>query len=147
MLHYPVDWKGLLVIYFVYLLPARTCSILTFMRLIILFILFVGLIGCATTPVPSPVSSTTPSPSAMTWDQRESALSNIRSWDLDAKIAIRNTTKPGADSANMQWKQTRQQYSILLFGPLGANPVHLRGNPGGGAARDGGWKKSECRFP
>lgn len=87
-----------------------------------------SLIGCATTPAPVSNTPAVPSPSAMTWDQREKVLSQVHSWDIDAKIAIRN--QKGADSANMQWKQANQQYSILLFGPLGSNQVRLTGKPG-----------------
>jgi outer membrane lipoprotein LolB len=102
------------------------------MRIFILLILLLfsleQLTSCAT------VTSKQPLPKAQTdiptWGNRVEVLSNIEDWDLNALIAIRANATRDAGSANMSWKQSKQDYSILLMGPLGSNAVKLTGKPG-----------------
>lgn len=114
------------------------------MRILIILFLFMGLIGCAT----APTSITTPeTPQPVTWGDRVGVLSHIENWDVSAMIAIRNNAKRGADSANMQWQQNKQNYSILLFGPLGSNSVHLTGRPGNVLLEAADGKKLSAKSP
>jgi outer membrane lipoprotein LolB len=64
----------------------------------------------------------------MAWNDRVQMLSQIKNWDLKALIAIRNTKDN--QSATLNWQQTKQNYEISLFGPLGSNAVTLTGQPG-----------------
>jgi outer membrane lipoprotein LolB len=57
-------------------------------------------------------------------------LSKLKTWNIDAMIGIRNVAKHDSGSASMQWQQSRANYSILLFGPLGAGSTKLTGQPG-----------------
>lgn len=82
-----------------------------------------------------------PDNKAMSWDNRVQALSHIQSWDISGLIAIRNNSKPHAESANLQWQQSKQNYQILLFGPLGASPVKLSGKPGAVVLEDSKGKR------
>jgi outer membrane lipoprotein LolB len=89
------------------------------------------LTSCATQTVPlQQTSSTTKSVDVPTWGNRVEVLSNIEDWDLNALIAIRANAGRQAGSANMKWKQSKQTFDILLFGPLGADAVKLAGKPG-----------------
>ncbi len=58
---------------------------------------------------------------------RTAALSNIKNWDLKGLIAIRNSKE--AWSANWQWHQSQNNYTIGLFGPLGSHSIQLTGSP------------------
>jgi len=92
--------------------------------------------GCASLHEPPPPDNqTTP------WGNRVQALSNIQSWDINGLIAIRNTSKPHAESANLHWQQSKLNYQILLFGPLGASPVKLSGKPGAVVLEDSKGKR------
>jgi outer membrane lipoprotein LolB len=92
--------------------------------------LSLGLTGCATVTSPSKQQAPVVHAEAPTWGNRVEVLSNIQDWDLSALIAIRANATRDAGSANMKWKQSKQDYNILLFGPLGSNAVKLAGRPG-----------------
>ena len=64
----------------------------------------------------------------MTWAERSQTLSSIENWNLNALIAIRSSKDNG--SATLNWQQTKRNYTISLFGPLGSNAVKLSGMPG-----------------
>jgi outer membrane lipoprotein LolB len=66
-----------------------------------------------------------PSPS---WEKHVQTVSDIKTWDLKAQIAIRQ--EPKAWSASLQWQQQQQNYHIALFGPLGTHAYELTGQPG-----------------
>lgn len=93
------------------------------MKLSILWVLpLFWLVGCASMhEQPAPQNQEQP------WGNRVQALSSIENWDLDALIAIRSQASSG--TANMKWRQSRQDYHILLFGPMGSNAVAITGKP------------------
>lgn len=119
------------------------------MRILLIYILLLSLFGltsCAT------VSSQQTAPAfakseVPTWGNRVEVLSNIHDWDMNALIAIRANTPKSAGSANMKWKQTRQNYNILLFGPLGSNAVTLAGKPGQVSLETADGKKFNAATP
>lgn len=65
-----------------------------------------------------------------TWGTRVTSVSTLQNWDLKAVIGIRNNVKNDNVTANLQWNQTQHNYTILLFGPLGAGSAKLTGTPG-----------------
>ncbi len=81
------------------------------------------LASCATSP-----SSVAPKNQQQNWDQRVQTLSSIQDWDLKALIAIR--ARKDGDSASLHWQQSKQRYTLNLFGPLGTNAYTLQGEPG-----------------
>ena len=84
------------------------------------------LASCATTrtqPIPLQQTQT-----AISWENRVQTLSSIQSWDLNALIAMR--TKKDAMSASWKWQQTKNNYTMSLYGPLGAGAMKLSGSPG-----------------
>ncbi len=93
-----------------------------------LIIIFSTLILTSCTSLSSEQS--TPQNSSQSWGSRAQTLSKINSWDLKGLISIRNNAKPDNLTANVQWQQQQQQYSILFFGPLGAGSAKLTGTPG-----------------
>ncbi|MCL4405901.1 MAG: lipoprotein insertase outer membrane protein LolB [Firmicutes bacterium] len=65
------------------------------------------------------------------WDDRVTALSRLTTWNVNALIAIQNYTPPAQNiTATLQWQQTNQHYTILIFGPLGSGTAKLIGGPG-----------------
>ncbi len=64
----------------------------------------------------------------LTWSQRQTQLSKIKNWTLQGAVAIRLPKK--ALSANLNWKQQNQHYTLHLFGPLGIGAVNVTGKPG-----------------
>jgi outer membrane lipoprotein LolB len=82
-----------------------------------------------------------------TWGNRVQVLSNIEDWDLNALIAVRANATHDAGSANMSWKQSKQDYDILLFGPLGSNAVKLTGKPGHVSLETADGKKFNATSP
>ncbi|MBV8801368.1 MAG: outer membrane lipoprotein LolB [Gammaproteobacteria bacterium] len=116
-------------------------------RLILIGLLFIGLAGCATKP---PGTTSLPSAAeteAPVWGNRVGVLSNIQDWDLNALIAIRANASHAATSANMNWKQSKKNYDILLFGPLGTGAVKLAGQPGYVALETADGKKFNAATP
>lgn len=64
----------------------------------------------------------------MPWGERVQTLSGIENWDLKALIAVRNAKDDWG--ATLNWQQTKRNYEISLFGPLGTNAITLTGQPG-----------------
>ena len=95
-------------------------------KIIFMGTLLLWLTGCATVSTPKNTPAQNPT---QTWNDRVQTLSAIQTWDIKGLIAIRNNAKPDNVSANIQWQQSRKNYQLLLFGPLGAGAVTLKGSP------------------
>lgn len=84
--------------------------------------------GCATPP--SPVSDGLTSQPPADWSQRQQALSSFRHWQLQGKLAVRQTDDSGSAVIN-RWTQHREQYQISLSSAfLGLGHTELSGQPG-----------------
>jgi outer membrane lipoprotein LolB len=103
------------------------------------------LASCATVKQVQPQAS--PENPSVPVENRVTSLSNIQQWDLDALIAIRNNAKNDSGTANMKWQQSRNNYNIQLFGPLGSNSVKLSGHPGKVSMETSDGKKSSAQSP
>ena len=88
------------------------------LKLYFLLCLVCYLVGCATTP---------PQYNPIAWKEREKILTGIQNWNINAVIALRTSAGNQGGSANLQWQQKYKNYTILVFGPLGANLVKLSG--------------------
>lgn len=89
-----------------------------------LFLAFT-LVGCTTLhEQPAPLNS------SITWQQRSATLANLQVWNLRAVMAIRTNTVNEGGTANLKWQQQNQDYSLLLYGPLGVSAVKIVGQPG-----------------
>ncbi len=86
------------------------------------FIFFLFLTACSTLAPPSS------KPLPLSWKERQQTLQELRHWKLQGAIAVRTPADGG--SANLNWQQNGQTYSLSLFGPLGANAVQIYGKPG-----------------
>ncbi len=86
------------------------------------FALFFLLSACGTLAPPSS------KPLAMSWALRRHALQEMSHWQLQGAIAV-HTPRDGG-SANLNWQQTGQTYTLSLYGPLGSNAVQVSGKPG-----------------
>jgi len=85
-------------------------------------VLFLFLSACSTLTPPSS------KPLDLSWKERQQALEQFKSWQLQGVIAVQTPSDNG--SANLTWKQNAQTYTISLFGPLGSNAVQIQGKPG-----------------
>jgi len=92
-------------------------------RLIILS-LCLWLSACASLSTPSVAQNQN-----LSWSEREQSLAAFKNWNIDGKIALR--TASDAETANLSWKQNDQDYTLYVFGPLGASAFKLVGNAQG----------------
>ena len=91
-------------------------------RILALAVLFTLLSACTTVTPPSPPATQIP------WKNRELALNRIMGWEISGKIAVQTAKDSG--SANVDWMQNHGQYTVSLYGPLGAGGLKLIGHPG-----------------
>ena len=93
------------------------------MRYLLLLIVTLLLSGCASMQAP-----TTPAPGnhKLSWQARQVQLKNIQSWKLNGVIALRTYEAKGG-TASLRWDQQNANYTLQLFGPLGAGSVILAG--------------------
>ncbi len=106
-----------------YLLYAVLMRILKFY---ISLILMLNLAGCATVHEQQPVSLN----QTTSWQQRQIALMHLQNWDISAVMAMRTHAGNEGGTANLKWQQHQQDYSIMLYGPLGADTTKIYGRPG-----------------
>ena len=62
----------------------------------------------------------------VSWQVRKQQLSTVQQWDIKGLIGIR--TEADNVSANIQWKQYRNNYTLLIFGPLGIGRTFIEGS-------------------
>lgn len=60
------------------------------------------------------------------WQAHQSQLSQVHSWDLSGKLAVRNSNNNG--SGTLSWQQQHEQFDIRISGPLGQGAIQLRGD-------------------
>lgn len=111
--------------------------------ILLLSSLSLWLTSCSTVTEPSQRAENQKAPV----ENRVQSLSSIQNWDLNALIAIRNNAKNNSESVNLQWAQNKQNYSILLFGPLGASSIKLTGHPGNVLLESADGKKVNAKTP
>ncbi len=78
--------------------------------------------GCTTMTPPAAKQST------VTWDARKTLLARLQSWQINGKIAV--ATAKDSGTASVDWSQRADNFTISLYGPLGANGIKLNGGPG-----------------
>jgi outer membrane lipoprotein LolB len=90
---------------------------------IIVSLFAVCLSGCASMATQQPAQN-----HHISWDERAETLSAIQDWDLKAAIALH--ANKAAESGSLHWEKNGEQYSILIYGPLGASTIVMTGSPG-----------------
>lgn len=88
-----------------------------------LLALFLSIAGCSTTTMQN-----TPAINTIHGNPQPIALMPHTYWNLQGMIAIQ--TAKQSLSANLRWVQQGENYSILLFGPLGTGATKLTGKRG-----------------
>lgn len=81
-----------------------------------------SLAACATQPM-----AIAPANTALSDQAHQQRAATLKNWHIAGKIGIR--TPKESVSASLQWVQNNKDYTIRLFGPLGANGLTLIGNP------------------
>lgn len=79
------------------------------------------LVGCATL-------QSTALPQAISWQQHQINISKLTSWHITGKIGVINGNKGG--SANVEWKQYRNNFAITLYGPFRSEQIQIIGKQG-----------------
>jgi len=93
--------------------------------------LFNGALGlllaaCASQPAPQQTIAN--------WDSHQRSLARLKTWNLDGKLAIRSTDPQGKafrQSANLNWQQRPDQYTLHLSGPFGQGSTVIKGDKQG----------------
>ena len=80
------------------------------------------LTGCASMSPPAAQEST------VSWETRKTQLSALQSWHINGKIAV--ITAEDSGSASVDWLERQGNYTISMYGPLGANGLTMKGGPG-----------------
>jgi outer membrane lipoprotein LolB len=78
--------------------------------------------SCTTMTPPAAKQST------VTWDSRKALLERMQNWQISGKIAV--ITAKDSGSASVEWSQHANQFTLSLYGPLGANGIKMNGGPG-----------------
>ncbi|TNF01393.1 MAG: outer membrane lipoprotein LolB [Gammaproteobacteria bacterium] len=89
------------------------------MRLFVLILATLFLGACASqAPGPNPVVTD--------WQQHQSALQTLESWQLEGKLGYRDSRDGG--SAWLNWQQTSNSFKLQLNGPFGAGATQILGD-------------------
>lgn len=95
----------------------------TFFAAVFTVWILTALSGCATVAPPA-----APTTSNVSWESRKTELSRLQNWQLSGKIAV--ITAQDSGSASVDWSQRAQNFTISLYGPLGAGGMKLNGTAG-----------------
>jgi outer membrane lipoprotein LolB len=98
------------------------------MKKIIALILTFFLTACTSFSPSSGLYSDKPINHYLPWAQRKAQLNALQTWRANGNIVIHGEEAYGTN-ASFSWQQTKQNYQLLLFGPLGTQSVLLAGNP------------------
>lgn len=91
-------------------------------RILLILGLIAGLAGCTS------LAPKAPPQAALSWQERQTILNRLQSWQLNGKIAVQTPQDSG--SATVDWMQSNSRYAVSLYGPLGTNGLKLSGQPG-----------------
>lgn len=91
--------------------------------LIAVWILF-DLVSCASVTMSPPAAKE----SKVTWETRQAQLEKLHNWQINGKIAV--ITAQDSGSATVNWRERQGNYTISMYGPLGANSITMSGGPG-----------------
>jgi len=92
------------------------------------------LTACASQPAPQAITN---------WDSHQLSLARLKTWNLDGKLAISTTDLQGKafrQSANLNWRQSPDQYTLHLSGPFGQGSTIIDGNEQGVSLTQAGQK-------
>lgn len=90
---------------------------------IIFLFLFGSLTGCTSLSPPAVKENAN-----IAWDNRLEDLAALKNWNVKGQVAIRS--KQDSVSASLKWQQKQENYTILMWGPLGSYSYELNGQPG-----------------
>ncbi len=63
----------------------------------------------------------------LSWPERQKQLMALQTWSAQGDAAAHSDTKGW--NASFSWQQTKNDYAMQLFGPLGLNRMQLTGDP------------------
>lgn len=77
--------------------------------------------GCSSLPQPRPVPDR-----QLAWEEHQYRIAGLHDWSISGRLAIQSGHEGWHVTLN--WRQQRQDYSILLVAPLGQGSLKLDGN-------------------
>ena len=117
-------------------------SSMRILKFYIFLFLALSLAGCTTLrEQPNALNQT------VSWQERKIALEQLQIWDISAVMAVRTHAGSEGGTANLKWQQRNQDYSLLLYGPLGADATKIYGRPGHVSLETADGKKFEASSP
>lgn len=100
-------------------------SITILFRTLVMLSLSISLSACFTFTQPEiPTGEGDPA----LWERHQLQASQLTSWSISGKMAIRHSQQSGSGTLN--WKQQQNEFDIHFSGPLGQGTVRLIGQPG-----------------
>lgn len=96
--------------------------------------------ACVSTP-----SKPIPADPVKAWQARVSDLSEIESWEVKAKLAVKTHKRGG--QATMLWHLDHEDHKINLYGPLGGGRFILTRNAEGATLRDNKKRTYQAQTP
>lgn len=90
-----------------------------------MFCVLFGLAACATQPTSLPPVADPDK----AWQDRQERVGAIDTWSLAGRVAI--TSPEDSWNARLRWRQSGEDYTIRLSGPLGQGAAELSGNRDG----------------
>lgn len=83
-----------------------------------LLFLIMLLTGCASVPITNSLS----------WQQQQQNIQQLTIWHAHGKIGCINGNQGG--TANIDWQQQGNNYSLILSGPMQVKTIYIKGKPG-----------------
>lgn len=108
----------------------------------ILLLLALGLASCATLPE-QPIALN----QFLSLQDRAARLASIQTWNIKGVMAIRTNAGSEGGSAHLEWQQRQQRYTLMLWGPLGADAIKITGQPGHVSLETANGKKFSASSP
>lgn len=96
--------------------------------------------ACVSTP-----SKPIPADPVGAWQARVEDLSEIESWEVKAKLAVKTHKRGG--QVTMLWRLDHEDHNINLYGPLGGGRVILTRNAEGATLRDNKKRTYQAQTP
>ena len=96
--------------------------------------------ACVSTP-----SKPIPADPVGAWQARVEDLSEIESWEVKAKLAVKTHKRGG--QATMLWRLDHEDHNINLYGPLGGGRIILTRNAEGATLRDNKKRTYQAQTP
>ena len=102
--------------------PLPQVVFMSLSRTLLLFLLIAVLGACSTT------KSRLPAQGSLNQAQHQLDLAQLQNWQVEGRMAFKSSQEKF--SANINWRQDKDQYDIKLTTFIGTSIMHMQGQPG-----------------